>query len=151
MSNTGQTSTQPLRSGETETPEGVIDIAGVYAGIHRSDDVRLAPEDVLQESFLRIDGLFAPEPRATHPNAPGIRSELDATGDRIRPLRGFPGQGRGRLRNSAVTERRSRSRTEEPKNTLPHLHFHRTDIIMAPASGAQVHVEEKRRSTASSL
>jgi hypothetical protein len=42
-SNTGQTSAQPLRRGEIETPEGVVNIAGVYAGIRRRDGVRLAP------------------------------------------------------------------------------------------------------------
>jgi hypothetical protein len=44
MSNTAQTSTQPLGGGETETPEGVVYIAGVDAGIRGRDGVRFAPQ-----------------------------------------------------------------------------------------------------------
>jgi hypothetical protein len=44
MSNTGETSTKPLRRGGTETPEGVVDIAGIYARIRCGDGVRLAPQ-----------------------------------------------------------------------------------------------------------
>ncbi len=44
MSNTGQTSTQPLGGRETETAEGVVHIAGVDVWIRRRDGVRFAPQ-----------------------------------------------------------------------------------------------------------
>ena len=55
MSNTGQTPTQSLRRGETETPEGMVDIAGIYAGIRRCNGVRLAP----QQLTLKSPGVFS--------------------------------------------------------------------------------------------
>jgi hypothetical protein len=44
MSNTGQTSAQPLGRWEGKTAEGVVDIAGVNARIRRRDGVRFAPQ-----------------------------------------------------------------------------------------------------------
>ena len=43
-SNTGQTSAEPLLRREIERTKGVVDIAGIHAGIRRRDGVRLAPD-----------------------------------------------------------------------------------------------------------
>ena len=54
MSNTGQTAAEPLRRGEFKTPEGVVHIPCLDAGICRGDGMCFAPEGFAVEQPVTL-------------------------------------------------------------------------------------------------